>query len=232
MKKVKNWLLSEFWLGYSVFEKFFLLSMVLLQVIVFIIVPDSLLNIIAGISGVISVVLCAKGKISFYFIGFIQTIICIYLTWEERFYGEFAENLFYLFTMIWGIFIWKKNMRKNENGTKQIKAKIFKLHHWVITIIVSGIATFLLGYFLTSIGSRQAYIDSATNVFAVIAQLLMIWGYREQWFWWIVIDILCIIMWFSVGNWSMVAMYIAWTINCIYGWYNWTKLNKELLENE
>ena len=89
-----------------------------------------------------------------------------------------------------------------------------------------------MGYFLTSIGSQQAYIDSATNVFAVIAQLLMIWGYREQWFWWIVIDILCIIMWFSVGNWSMIAMYIAWTINCIYGWYNWTKLNKELLENE
>lgn len=29
------------------------------------------------------------------------------------------------------------------------------------------------------------------------------------------------------GNWSMVAMYIAWTANCIYGWWNWTKLNKK-----
>lgn len=33
-------------------------------------------------------------------------------------------------------------------------------------------------------------------------------------------------MWFVAGNASMVVMYIAWTINCIYGWYNWTKLNK------
>lgn len=226
MEKIKKWLLGEFWVGYNLFEKLFMLSMVLLQIIVFIIVPDTPLNIIAGIAGVISVILCAKGKLSFYFIGFIQTIICIYLTWQEKFYGEFAENIFYLITMIWGIFVWKKNMNKNDDGSEQIKAKIFKWYHWLIAIILSAILTFGLGFFLDSIGSQQAYIDSATNVFAIIAQLLMIWGYREQWAWWLVIDILCIIMWAIAGNWSMVAMYIAWTINCIYGWVNWTKLHK------
>lgn len=30
----------------------------------------------------------------------------------------------------------------------------------------------------------------------------------------------------KVGDWSMVAMYIVWTANCIYGWRNWSKLNK------
>lgn len=34
-------------------------------------------------------------------------------------------------------------------------------------------------------------------------------------------------VWFVAGNWSMVAMYVAWTANCIYGWYNWSKLNKQ-----
>jgi DNA-binding transcriptional regulator of glucitol operon len=33
-------------------------------------------------------------------------------------------------------------------------------------------------------------------------------------------------MFVILKQWSMVAMYIAWTINAIYGWYNWTKLNK------
>lgn len=27
-------------------------------------------------------------------------------------------------------------------------------------------------------------------------------------------------------KWSMVAMYVAWTVNGIYGWVNWSKLNK------
>ncbi len=31
---------------------------------------------------------------------------------------------------------------------------------------------------------------------------------------------------YVAGNWSLVAMYVAWTINCIYGWYNWTKITK------
>ena len=110
MGKMKNWIKNEFWVGYNLFEKLFLLSMLLLQIVVYIIVPDTVIGIISGISGVISVVLCAKGKISFYFIGFVQTISYLYLSWVNAFYGEVIENVFYLVTMIWGIFLWKKNM--------------------------------------------------------------------------------------------------------------------------
>lgn len=226
MAKIKTWLINEFWTGYTLFEKLFLLSMLVLQIVVYCIVPDSVLGIISGISGVISVVLCAKGKISFYFVGFIQTITYLILAWQNKFYGEVAENVFYLVTMVWGIFVWKKNMQKNEDGTQDIKAKKFNWWKWVLSILGTVIATLIMGYILDSIGSNQAYLDASTNVMAIFAQLLMVWRYREQWIWWIVIDIICIIMWFNVGNWSMVAMYIAWTINALYGWYNWSKLNK------
>ena len=59
------------------------------------------------------------------------------------------------------------------------------------------------------------------------AQIMMIKRYKEQWLWWVVIDLICIKMWFVAGNWSMVVMYVGWTANCIYGWYNWSKLNKK-----
>ena len=51
----------------------------------------------------------------------------------------------------------------------------------------------------------------------------MVKRYREQWLFWIVIDVLCIKLWAVAGNWSMVAMYIGWTANCIYGWKNWSE---------
>ena len=79
---------------------------------------------------------------------------------------------------------------------------------------------------LGNIGGAQAYTDAATNVLAVFAQILMVRRYREQWLWWLIIDVLCIKLWWVAGNWTMVAMYIAWTINCIYGWVNWSKLNR------
>lgn len=226
MVNIKTWIKNEFWTGYTLFEKLFMLSMLLVQIIVYCVAPDTVLGIISGIAGVISVVLCAKGKISFYFIGFVQTITYLYLAWQNCFYGEVIENIFYLVTMIWGIFVWKKNMSQNEDGSTDVLAKKFSVMQWVLSIIGTVVATIAMGFFLDKIGSAQAYTDAATNVMAIFAQLLMVRRYREQWIWWIVIDVLCIKMWFIAGNWSMVAMYVAWTANCIYGWYNWSKLNE------
>ena len=118
-------------------------------------------------------------------------------------------------------------MEHNDDGTSDVKAKKFSVAQWVLAIVGTIIATVVMGYWLNSIGSAQAYTDAATNVMAIFAQLLMVRCYREQWIWWIIIDLLCIKMWFIAGNWSMVAMYIAWTANCIYGWYNWSKLNRQ-----
>jgi nicotinamide mononucleotide transporter len=231
MQKINKFLREEFLNGYTIFDKLFMIGMLLLQIIVFVINPDSVLGIISGISGVISVVLCAKGKISFYFIGFVQTVSYLYLAFDNRFYGEVIENVFYLVTMIWGIFIWKKHLKTDEEGSCQVEAKMFTPIQWILSIIGTAICTVIMGYWLTTIGSQQAYTDACTNVLAIFGQLLMIKRYKEQWIWWLVIDVLCFKMWLVAGNWSMVAMYIAWTVNCIYGWYNWSKLNKKNVEN-
>ena len=227
MAVVKSWIDRNFITGFNKFEIVFMWSMVSLQFLVFYLNPDTPLNIIAGVAGVISVVLCAKGKTSFYFIGFIQTFTYLALAWRNNFYGEVLENLFYVVTMIWGIYEWKKNETTNEYGTEDVLAEKFTLIEWVFAIVGTIVATIGMGYWLNSIGSAQAYTDAATNVMAIFAQILMVKRYREQWFWWFVIDIFCIKLWWVAGNWSMVAMYIAWTVNTIYGWVNWSKLNKE-----
>jgi nicotinamide mononucleotide transporter len=227
MERIKSWVLKHFWTGYTTFEKLFLLLGVLLQVIVFMIYPDTPLNIIAGLAGVVSVVMCAKGRTMFYFVGFIQTCTYLVLSWQNNFYGEVIENLFYFVTMIWGIYVWKKNEVTNEDGTEDVLAKKFTIPQWIASIAGTVVATIGMGYCLTKIGSAQAYTDAATNVMAIFAQLLMVRRYREQWIWWLVIDLFCIKMWFIAGNWSMVVMYIFWTANTIYGYINWSKLNKE-----
>lgn len=219
---MKNWIKKEFG-DLSKFDISFLTTMLILQIIVFCVAPDSVLGIISGIAGVISVVLCARCKISFYFIGFVQTISYLVLAWQNKFYGEVIENVFYFVTMIWGIFVWNKNLQENEDGSQQVSAKSFTPLQWIFSILGTFAATVVMGYWLNSIGSAQAYTDAATNVMAIFAQLLMVRRYREQWLWWLLIDLLCLKMWFVAGNWSMVAMYIAWTINCIYGWVNWSK---------
>lgn len=222
-----KWIKNEFWNGYSWFERAFLISMVLLQVVVYCFVPDTPIGIVCGIAGVICVVLTAKGKISSYIFNFIQMITYMIICWEAALYLEFGEQIFYFIACIFGVFLWKKNMKKNDDGTEQVIAKKFKLWQWLTVIAVTIVTTFVLGTFGEDIlGSTLPYLDAFTVALAVIAQLLMIWRYREQWAMWIAINISSLIMFIILGQWSMVAMYIAWTINAFYGWYNWSKLAK------
>ena len=221
-----NWLKNEFWNGYTLFEKAFLFSMVLLQVVVYCFVPDTPIGIICGIAGCICVVLTAKGKISSYIFNFIQMITYMIICWDAALYLEFGEQVFYFIACIFGVILWKKNMSKNEDGTEQVITKKFKLWQWIVVVAVTTASTLALGYFGGEVlGSTLPYLDAMTVALAVIAQLLMVWRYREQWACWIIIDAISLVMFIVLGNWSMVAMYIAWTINAIYGWYNWSKLS-------
>ena len=219
-----NWIKNEFWNGYSWFERAFMFLMVALQVIVYCFMPDTPIGMVCGVSGVICVVLTAKGKISSYLFNFIQMITYMIICWDARLFLEFGEQVFYFIACIFGVILWKKNMVQNEDGTEHVAAKKFKPWHWVATIAVTAFSTWTLGYFGDNIlGSTLSYLDAFTVALAVIAQLLMVWRYREQWAIWIVIDISSIVMFVILGQWSMVAMYIAWTINAFYGWYNWSK---------
>lgn len=220
-----KWIQNEFWNGYSWFERIFMWTMVLLQIIMYCIAPDTVIGMVCGVAGVICVVLTAKGKISSYLFNFIQMITYMIICWNAKLFLEFGEQIFYFIACVFGVFLWKKNMKKNDDGTEQVIAKKFKPWHWVVTIVVTVITTVLLGKFGDSIlGSTLPYLDAFTVALAVIAQLLMIWRYREQWFVWILIDVASLVMFIMLGQWSMVIMYVAWTINAFYGWHNWTKL--------
>ena len=227
MTKTFNYLKREMWDGFSLTEKLFMWGMVLLQILVYIVAPDSWYGVVAGIAGCISVVLTAKGRWMMYPIGFIQNFTYTVLAFQNMFYGEVIEQVFYIVTMIWGMVAWARNMHTNEDGTQDVNTRKFGMAEWLFTIVGVTIGTWLFGRVLVAMGAAQPYTDAATNVMALFAQILMVKRYREQWVLWLLIDVFCIKMWWVAGNWSMVAMYVAWTANCIYGWYNWTKLNKK-----
>lgn len=231
MTKTFNYLKREMWDGFSLYEKLFMWGMVLLQILVYIVAPDSWYGVVAGIAGCISVVLTAKGRWMMYPIGFIQNFTYTVLAFQNMFYGEVIEQVFYIVTMIWGMVAWARNMHTNEDGTQDVNTRKFGLAEWLFTIAGVVIGTWLFGRVLVAMGAAQPYTDAATNVMALFAQILMVKRYREQWALWLLIDVFCIKMWWVAGNWSMVAMYVAWTANCIYGWMNWTKLNKMEVAN-
>lgn len=201
------------------FGVLFMLLGIMLQIFSFYYTDASYISLISGLTGIISVVLCAERRISFYTFGFIQLFTYIILCVEQNLYGEIAENIFYVITMIYGIFIWI-NHKDNNDNTKVIPRKL-KLNILLSIFIIGIVCIFGLWYILNLTNDTQPFMDSITTVPAIIAQILMILAYREQWYFWLIIDVGSIFMWVIANDWNMVCQFIFWTINCIYGLKNW-----------
>jgi nicotinamide mononucleotide transporter len=200
---------------YFSFGGIFMTLGVLIQVAVYVITNNTLLSLISGMCGVISVVLCSQRKIHFYTFGFIQLFTYIYLCWEQKLYAEIVENVFYFVTMLYGIYEWNNHLSCDRIETKSLG------NNWYIVLGVTICACGGLWSILLNTDDSQPFMDSITTVPAFVAQILMILRYKESWYYWLTIDLGSIIMWSVAGDWCMVAQFVFWSVNCIYGLRKW-----------
>ena len=189
---------------------------VLIQVFAFIYTGATWLSLISGVTGIIAVVLCAERKMSFWIFAWIQLITYVILAIDQQLWGEVGENIFYAITMIAGMFIWNKNKEGDQVKAKQLTKNKFEL-----TKVGCVLGIIALWCVLKQTNDTQPFMDSITTVPAIIAQIFMILAYREQWYFWLIIDVASIYMWAVAGNWCMAAQFVFWTANCLYGLKNW-----------
>lgn len=227
---MKKWLKNEFVVNWKPFDYIFLFGLLGIQLLMTPFMIDSGMSIgwnvfilSASFIGTLATIICAKGKMSYYVWGFIQTIMFLILNLELRLWVESAEQLYYLVTMIIGVFIWKKNLNKD---TAEIKAKKFTVAKFILTVLGLVVASVAIYNIDVALGGAAPLLDTLSLSIAIVANLLCTMCYKEQWILWFVLDIIQTILYFVIGQPMMAIMYIAWTINCIYGWYNWNKQQK------
>mgnify|MGYP003294056210 FL=1 len=203
----------------------FLFVGLLIQIITFAILPeDNLWSLISGMLGICSVVLGAQGNMLTFVFGFGQVVTYTYLCCIERFYAEIAMNIYYFITMIYGVYCWRKRL---TNNSLQIQTRRLSGKHYPLLFLLILALSYLTGWLLSKYtDDPQPYMDAFTTVPAIAAQLLMILAYREQWYLWLVVDLLAVIMWLKAGNYCMAAQYAFWCANCLYGYRQWKAMEK------
>lgn len=212
--------------GWKPFELVWLAAFLLAQIWAYWQQPDSWLGMIAGISGIICVVLVSKGKMINYLFGLIFAYSYFYVAWKANFLGEMNTVLYvYLPSQFIGYFVWKEHLQQ-QGGSQAVEAKKLSAKGWGIMLGALTVSTLIFIQILQHFGGSSTGLDGLTTMLVVAAQLLMILRYREQWILWIALNILSIILW--AENPSMYLMYGAYLLNSVYGFYNWTKLQKTI----
>lgn len=214
----------EFLDGWKPFEVIWLFLFITLQIGVYIYNPESVLGMIAGISGLVCNVFITKGKISNYLFGLIFAYSYFYVSWGANYLGEMNTTLYvYIPAQFIGYFLWKQNMQK-ESGADTVIVKSLSLKSAILVVALMTVGTLLFVQILNASGGSSTGLDGLTTIIVVAAQALMLLRYREQWLLWILLNVLSIILW--ADNTSMYLMYSAYLLNSVYGYYNWIKLQK------
>ncbi len=203
-----------------------LIAGLLVQVVVYMLMPDNLWSLVSGLFGMCSVILCSQGNILTFFFGFGQIVTYTYLCYLERFYAGIAMNVFYFVTQVYGLFAWRKRLQKSNEQTTEVTITTRSLPFPVLLTVsaASLIVSALVGWLLsTYTADGSPYLDAFTTIPALVAQVLMMLAYREQWYLWLFVDVLTAVMWLLAGNYCMTALYAFWCLTCLFGYIRWTK---------
>lgn len=230
MKYTKKFLKNQYD-DWNLFEKSWLIIFTITNLILFYLWQDTWLGLLASLTGMLTVVLVAKGKISNYYFGIINVIAYAYIAYQNRYFGEFMLNAFYFLPIQFiGLYYWLKHRNKNKTIDDVVVRSLSK-NEKVIWGIITIFATIVYGLVLVQLGNTLPFVDSSTTILSIIAMILMVKRTTEQWLLWIIVDIISIFMWMHIilqgGNEiTMVVMWTAYLVNAIYGYYNWKQLEK------
>lgn len=225
MEKIK-----KYFADWTMFEKCWLSISSVLMVVLSIIWGDSILALLSGLAGMISVVLCAKGKIENYAFGLFQAVTYAYICYQSHIFGEVMYNILMVPMIIIGIISWKKNMSEDN---EEVKARNLTPKGWVILIVGSIAAVAGYSMILKLLGGDFAMVDATSTVLSVIATILMLARYTEQWVMWLIVNIVSVILWVmallkgDTGAVTLVVMWSAYLLNSAYGYINWRKMAAE-----
>ena len=187
------------------------------------------LEFVAVFAGIASVWYSKKENVLVYPVGLINTIIYVYLSFSAKLFGEATVNLYYTIMSLYGWWIWVK--KDNQEQNLQISNSTRK--EWLVQIgffVVCYITIYFSLDYLKKAFAPGAipWADALASAAAFTGMWLMTRKKIENWFWWILTNIVSIPLYYVKGYVFTSVYYFVLLILAIWGWIEW----KQKLDNK
>lgn len=225
MNTIKNFLRNEL-KGWKKWEVVWLLFACAVIMGLSIYWGDTVMGIISAVTGVACVVCTGKGKLSAYIFGLVNTILYAIISYQAALYGETMLNaLYYVPMQFVGFYVWNKHINQE---TQEVEKRHMSWKNRMILLISILVFTYLYGLLLNYLKDAMPFVDAFTTVSSVIAMIISVKMFAEQWWIWVVVDVFSVYMWwcdFSSGsdNMATLLMWIIYLANAIIMLLRWEK---------
>ena len=95
------------------------------------------------------------------------------------------------------------------------------------TVAVSAVLTvvgiFALSWVMELLENPMSVLDASVAVLSAVATWWLVKAYIQQWWIWIVADLLSTVLCATQGMWWMTALYAAYAISAVYGYIHWKR---------
>lgn len=202
----------------------------------------SWIEAIGTIAGLICIWLASKEKISNYLFGIINVLLFAVIFFQIQLYSSLLVQLFFLLANSYGWYAWSKTGQVKQALTIRWLSKTELLVWCIIAVIaILALTRYIdpvfnrLTYWTVNLLNRLTinvsqpilqpdtapFQDASVTVLSVIAMIMMTRKRVENWFIWIIINLLSVKLYYQQGVYVMMLEYMLLTLIAINGARLW-----------
>ena len=230
MKTKKSFLdLSHFELG------LWITSVVIIFLSFFASGAGDIMTMISSLIGVTALIFVAKG----YVIGQVLTVVfALFYGFVSFYFHYYGEMITYLGmsapSAIAAVISW---LRHPYEETKEVKVNKLSGKLWALLIILTVLVTAAFYFILSALGNANIFFSTVSVTTSFIASYLTFFRSPYYALAYSANDVILIVLWTlatieNISYFPMIACFIMFLINDLYGFYNWKKMMKKQSDSE
>lgn len=190
-------------------------------------VEISLTEVLGFITGAVCVLLVVKQNIWNFPIGIANNVFFIILFFSSRLYGDMVLQVIYI---ILGVVGWNQWLHGGRNRSK-LNISHISIKETLLLFMIGFLTTTVIYLYFQSIHDASPFLDALTTVLSLIAQYLLNGKRVENWYVWILVDVLYIGLYIQRGLYLTAILYAIFIVFCLVGLRAWNlnfRLSKEV----
>jgi nicotinamide mononucleotide transporter len=201
--------------------------------------PMSYLEFFGTIFNLWCVWLAAKNKISNWAVGLVGIILYVFLFYQIQLYSDLIEQFYFFVMTFYGWYLWVQIGKEEKAKPKEASGIRFttlkeKIVYIVVLVIGTGLLTIFTSHLtdlfpnLFPIPASYPFWDAFTTVMSFAATVLLAKKVVENWYLWILVDVIGIWLYFIKGVKFISLEYVIFLMMASYGLFDWIRtLNRE-----
>ncbi len=185
-----------------------------------------LLDILGFAVGLVYLWLEYKASIWLWLASIVMPAVDLFLYYKAGLYADFGMAIYYVLAGIYGFLAWKFF---KPSGQEKVRAER-PVTHFKQSQILPALAVFLLLWagiwwvLVRFTNSTVPVADAFTTALSIVALWALAQKYAEQWLLWLLVDVVCCVLYVRKGIPFKAAIYGLYTVIAVFGYRKWLRM--------